>query len=55
MQVNKGGEHTAICERYYPNGKNEFALPTIERNEITIINLPGNISLQNIQGITGGE
>ena len=55
VQVNEGGEHTTIYERHYPNGKNEFALLAIERNEITIINLLGNISLQDIQGIAGGK
>jgi len=55
MQVNEGGEHTTIYERHYPNGKNEFSLLAIERNEITIINLLGNISLQDIQGIAGGK
>ena len=55
MQVNEGSEHTTIYERHYPNGKNEFALLAIERNEITIINLLGNISLQDIQGIAGGK
>ena len=51
----RGGEHTTIYERHYPNGKNEFSLLAIERNEITIINLLGNISLQDIQGIAGGK
>lgn len=55
MQVNEGGEHTTIYGRNYPNGKKEFALLAIERNEITIINLLGNISLQDIQGIAGGK
>lgn len=55
MQVNEGGEHTTIYERHQPNGKKEFALLAIERNEITIINLLGNISLQDIQGIAGGK
>lgn len=55
MQVNDEGERTTIYERHYPNGKNEFALLAIERNEITIINLLGKISLQDIQGIAGGK
>lgn len=55
MQVNERGEHTTIYERHYPNGKNEFSLLAIERYEITIINLLGNISLQDIQGIAGGK
>ena len=55
MQVNEGGEHTTIYERHHPNEKKEFALLAIERNEITIINLLGNISLQDIQGIAGGK
>ena len=55
MQVNEGTEHTTIYERHYPNGKNEFSLLAIERNEITIINLLGNVTLQDIQGIANGK
>lgn len=55
MQVNDSGEHTTIYERHYANGKKEFVLLAVERNEITIINLLGNVSLQDIQGIAGGK
>ena len=55
MQVNDGGEHTTIYERHYPNGKNEFSLLSVERGEISIINILGNVSLQDIQGIAGGK
>lgn len=55
MQVNDGREHTTIYERHYPNGKNEFALLSVERDEISIINILGNVSLQDIQGIAGGK
>ena len=55
MQVNDGGAHTTIYERHYPNGKNEFSLLSVERGEISIINILGNVSLQDIQGIAGGK
>ena len=55
MQVNESGEHTTIYERHHANGKNEFALLAVQRDEMTIINLLGNVTLQDIRGIAGGK
>ncbi|MCR5077213.1 MAG: DUF4252 domain-containing protein [Prevotella sp.] len=55
MQVNDDGEHTTIYERHHANGKNEFALLSYEHDEISIINILGNVTLQDIQGIAGGK
>ncbi|TXJ62118.1 DUF4252 domain-containing protein [Prevotella brunnea] len=55
MQVRDGGEHVTIYEKRYKNGKNEFVLLTTEKDDLSIINVFGNVTLQDIQSITAGK
>ena len=51
MKTKSNGEDVTIYEKKYQNGKNEYVLLTVERDELTIVNLLGRISLEEIQGI----
>lgn len=55
MQVREGGENVIIYEKRYGNGKNEFVLLSTEKDELSIINVFGNVSLKDIQSIAGGK
>ena len=55
MQTSGGGEHVTIYEKKYRNGRNEYVLMAIEKNELSVINVFGKVSLQDIQGIAGGK
>mgnify|MGYP000855018905 CR=1 FL=1 len=51
MKVNDSGEQVTIYEKIYSNGKREYSLLSIERKEVSIINVMGNITLKDIQSI----
>ena len=50
-----GGDHVTIYEKRYKNGKNEFVLLTTEKDDLSIINVFGNVTLHDIQSITAGK
>lgn len=52
MHLTDGDDNTTIYMKPRGRGKNEFALIDLEKNEISIINLVGNISLDDIKQIT---
>ena len=52
MKVNEDGDKVTIYQRTLKGGKNEFSLLTEEKNEITIINIVGTVTLKEIQGLT---
>ena len=49
--MKSNGEDVTIYEKRYKNGKNEYVLLTVERDELTIVNLLGRVSLEEIQAI----
>lgn len=51
MKTKSNGEDVTIYEKGYKNGKNEYVLLTVERDELTIVNLLGRVSLEEIQAI----
>lgn len=51
MNVNENGELTLIYGKSYSHGKNEFVLLSIEKDEINIINIYGNVTLNDIKQI----
>lgn len=51
MKTKNNGEDVTIYEKRYKNGKNEYVLLTVERDELTIVNLLGRVSLEEIQAI----
>ena len=51
MKTKSNGEDVTIYEKRYKNGKNEYVLLTVERDELTIVNLLGRVSLEEIQAI----
>lgn len=53
MQANEDGEHVTIYYRKLKNGKSEYALLADEGDEISIINVKGNVTLKDIQQLTG--
>ncbi|WP_028897227.1 DUF4252 domain-containing protein [Prevotella sp. HUN102] len=53
MKVNDGDERVTIYQKNRGNGKNEFVLLAVEKDEISIINILGNVSLQDIKGFAG--
>lgn len=55
MRTNDDGELTTIYERQHAKGKNEFVLLSVEKDEISVINILGNVTLADIQGIAGGK
>lgn len=55
MQVNDGDERTTIYQRPLKGGRMEFVLFNEEASEISLINLTGNITIDEIKGIMGGD
>ena len=53
MKMNDDGEKVTIYQRTLKDGKNEFALLTEDKDEVTIINLMGAITLKDIKDIAG--
>ena len=51
MKTKSNGEDVTIYEKRYKNGKNEYVLLTVERDELNIVNLLGRVSLEEIQAI----
>ena len=55
MKMNDDGEKMTIYQRTLKDGKNEFALLTEDKDEVTIINLMGAITLKDIKDIAGQQ
>lgn len=53
MKMNDDDEKVTIYQRTLKDGKNEFALLTEDKDEVTIINLMGTITLKDIKDIAG--
>lgn len=53
MTINDSGEKVTIYQRSQKEGKNEFSLFTEEKDELTVINIIGAITLKDIKDITG--
>ncbi len=53
MKMNDDGEKMTIYQRTLKDGKNEFALLTEDKDEVTIINLMGAITLKDIKDFAG--
>ena len=51
MNVNEDGEITLIYGKSHGHGKNEFVLLSIEKDEINIVNIYGNVTLKDIKQI----
>lgn len=51
MQVNEDGERTTIYMKEHSRDKREFVLLAVEKDEISIINILGNITIKDIQAI----
>lgn len=49
MQKDENGEKSSIYKRGLGKNKNEFVLLSVERNELSIINVIGNVSLNDIR------
>ena len=49
MQENEDGEKTFIYKRGLGKNKNEFVLLSVEHDELNIINVIGNVSLNDIR------
>jgi len=55
MRIREDGEKTTIYFRDRKNEKKEFVLLTDEKDELTIISIVGDLTLQEIQGIINKE
>jgi hypothetical protein len=53
MRVNDDGDHTTIYQKQHAGGKNEFVLLSDEKDELSIINVLGAVTLNEIKGIAG--
>ena len=53
MKMNDGDEKVTIYQRTMKDGKNEFSLLTEEKDEATIINVKGAITLKDIKDLAG--
>lgn len=51
MRVKDDGEHTTIYQKGAGRGAKEFVLLNEERNELSIIHITGNISLEDIKDL----
>lgn len=51
MTVRDGDELTIIYGKQLGKGKNEFVLLEVEKDEITVVNISGSISLEDIKRI----
>lgn len=49
MTVNDDGEDVTIYHKSLPGNKNDFYLLNVESDEVTVINMSGTVSLQDIQ------
>lgn len=49
MQKDENGKKASIYKRGLGKNKNEFVLLSVERNELSIINVIGNVSLNDIR------
>lgn len=52
MQINDDGEKTIIYMKRHPKGRNEFVLLSQASDEMTIINVLGTLSLNDIRQFT---
>lgn len=52
MNMKEDGESTVIYMKAHGKGKNEFVLFTYEKDEISIVNIIGNVTLNDIKKIT---
>lgn len=55
MRIREDGEKTTIYFRDKKHEKKEFVLLTDEKDELTIISIVGDLTLQEIQGIINKE
>ena len=55
MRIREDGEKTTIYFRDKKNEKKEFVLLTDEKDELTIISIVGDLTLEEIQGIVNKE
>ena len=55
MRIREDGEKTTIYFRDKKNEKKEFVLLTDEKDELTIISIVGDLTLEEIQGIINKE
>lgn len=51
MRMKDGGEHTTIYQKGAGRGAKEFVLLNEEKNELSIIHITGNISLEDIKDL----
>ena len=49
MTVNDDDEDVTIYHKSLPGNKNDFYLLNVESDEVTVINMSGTVSLQDIQ------
>ena len=52
MRVNEDGQRVVIYQRPLKGGKNEFALLSVEEDELSIINITGTITLEDMKQFT---
>lgn len=52
MRVNEDGHRVVIYQRPLKGGKSEFALLTVEENSLSIININGTITLEDMKQFT---
>ena len=52
MRVNEEGQRVVIYQRPLKGGKSEFALLTVEENSLSIININGTITLEDMKQFT---
>ena len=55
MRMNEDGERVVIYQRALKGGKSEFALFTVGDTELSIINISGTITLEDMKLIPKGE
>ena len=55
MKMNDGDEKVTIYQRSQKEGKNEFVLLTEDKDEVTIINVMGAITLKDIKDIAAQQ
>ena len=52
VRVNEEGQRVVIYQRPLKGGKSEFALLTVEENSLSIININGTITLEDMKQFT---
>ncbi len=52
MRVNEDGQRVIIYQRPLKGGKNEFALLSVEEDQLNIINISGTITLEDMKQFT---